>query len=94
MANSIDGTARTAVLTLTWESTIDTVRAVRTHFRAVGAGPARITMAGAGDVMAITVFAVALLQTSPAIRLGWTSVLAYRPDVTRSAFKLSGHVVA
>jgi len=47
-----------------------------------------------GDVMAVAVFAVALLQTSLAIRLGWTSVLAYRSDVTGSAFELSGHVIA
>lgn len=64
VANSINGTARTAVLTFTWEPTIDTVCAGRTCFRAVGTSPARITVASAGDVMAISVSAVALLQTS------------------------------
>lgn len=47
-----------------------------------------------GDVMTIAELAVARFQASLAVRLGRTSVLAYRPDVPGPAFELSGHVVA
>lgn len=44
--------------------------------------------------MTVAELAVARFQTSLAVRLGRTGVLAYRPDVPGPAFELSGHVVA
>lgn len=94
VARAVDGATGSAVLTLAPETAVDAVRTGRAHRRAVGTRPSRIAVAQAGHVMTVAELAVARSQTSLAVRLGRTGVLAYRPDVPGPALELAGNVVA